>query len=90
MIVRKWDLLTYKLGDAIEIGTVLQCFDNGDVRVDTDGVVEKERFLMVQRRKGKKAIYESEVYKSNEIYRLWLARYYGLPIKEETHDEERG
>jgi hypothetical protein len=82
MDVKQWDVLTYKLGRKTETGVVLQCFDDGDVRVDTDGVVEKNRFVSVEHGKGKAVIYSSKEYKESKRYRIWLWRYYGLPIKE--------
>jgi hypothetical protein len=82
MNVKQWDVLTYNLGRKTETGVVLQCLDCGDVRVDTDGVIEKSRFVSVEHGKGKKVIYSSWEYKEHKRYRIWLWRYFGLPIKE--------
>jgi hypothetical protein len=80
--VKQWDLLTYKLGAKIETGVVLQCFDGGDVRVDTDGVIERSRFISVERGKGRDVIYAGKEYKEYESYRVWLRDHYDLPVKE--------
>jgi hypothetical protein len=82
MKVKQWDLLTYWLGGKIETGVVLQLLDGGDVRVDTDGVIEKSRFISVEYGKGKVAIYSSREYKEYESYRIWLRDNYRLPAKE--------
>jgi hypothetical protein len=82
MEVRQWDLIVYRLGRKVETGVVLQCLDRGDVRVDTDGVIEKKRIVAVEQGKGKDTIYSSRVYKEHESYRVWLRDNYGLPIKE--------
>jgi hypothetical protein len=82
MEVRQWDVVAYRLGSKVRIGVVLQCLDRGDVRVDTDGVVEKKRIVTVEQGKGKDTIYSSKVYKEHESYRVWLRDNYGLPIKE--------
>jgi hypothetical protein len=82
MEVRQWDFVAYRIGGKIAFGTVLQCLDRGDVRVDTDGVIEKKCIVAVERGKGKDAIYCSREYKEYETYRAWLRDNYELPIKE--------
>jgi hypothetical protein len=82
MEVRQWDVVAYRLGSKVRIGVVLQCLDRGDVRVDTDGVVEKKRIVTVEQGKGKDTIYSSKAYEEHESYRVWLRDNYGLPVKE--------
>jgi hypothetical protein len=65
MEVRQWDLVAYMTGGKRAVGTVLQCFERGSVRVDTDGVIEKKCIVAVERGKGKDAIYCSREYKEN-------------------------
>jgi hypothetical protein len=82
MEVRQWDFVAYRIGGKIAAGTVLQCLDRGDVRVDTDGVIEKKRIVAVEQGKGKDTIYSSRAYKEHESYRVWLRDNYGLPVRE--------
>jgi hypothetical protein len=45
MEVKQWDFVAYKIDGKIAVGTVLQCLDCRVVRVDTDGVIEKNTSL---------------------------------------------
>jgi hypothetical protein len=82
MEVRQWDAVSYRTGRTISVGVVLECYDRGDVRVDTDGVIAKSRIVAVEHGKGKDAIYRSKGYKESESYRIHLRDTYGLPVKE--------
>jgi hypothetical protein len=82
MKARKWDMGRYTAGDEEGIGVVLEVFENGDVRTDTDGMRCASEIISIEPVDGKHVIYSSREYRESLSYRKWLWEHYGLPIKE--------